>query len=71
LLMKRGSGVRSPSSPASSRSETDPQTFHNVPFRESRLRDFPFGSLADLAAALPNARFIPESGHHRKPSSYP
>jgi hypothetical protein len=23
---------------------------------------------ADMAAALPNVRFTPESGHHRKPS---
>src|ERR1700746_3263561 len=30
-----------------------------------------FGSLADIAAALPNVRFTPESGHHRKRSSCP
>jgi hypothetical protein len=28
-----------------------------------------FGSLADIANALPNVRFSPESGHHRTPSS--
>jgi hypothetical protein len=27
-----------------------------------------FGSLADIAAALPNVRFIRESGHRRKPA---
>jgi len=30
-----------------------------------------FGSLTDIAAALPYVRFTLESGHHRKPSSCP
>ena len=30
-----------------------------------------FGSLADIAAALPNVGFTPESGHHRELSSCP
>jgi hypothetical protein len=29
------------------------------------MRDVRFGSLADVADALPNVRFTPESGHHR------
>jgi hypothetical protein len=29
--------------------------------------DFGFGSLVDIAAALPNVRFTPASGHRRKP----
>jgi len=30
-----------------------------------------YGSLADIAAAIPNVRFTPESGHRRKRSSCP
>src|SRR5262249_43443708 len=33
--------------------------------------DVRFGSLADIAAALPNVRFTPKSGHHRTPLSCP
>jgi hypothetical protein len=31
--------------------------------------DVRFGSLADIAAARPNVRFTPESGHHGKPGA--
>jgi hypothetical protein len=34
-----------------------------------RALDVRFGSLADMASALPNFRFTPESGHHRTPTS--
>ena len=30
-----------------------------------------YGSLADIAAALPNVRFTPESGHQRRPLPCP
>jgi hypothetical protein len=35
------------------------------------LQDVRLGSLADIAAALSNVRFTPESGHRRKQSSCP
>jgi hypothetical protein len=36
-----------------------------------RLLDVRFGSLADIAAALPDVRFTPESGPRRRSSSCP
>jgi hypothetical protein len=40
-------------------------------WQEAQAAHVRFGSLADIADALPNVRFTPNSGHHRPDSSCP
>jgi hypothetical protein len=40
--------------------------FHNLPLGEWPMRDFRFGSLADIQGRPLHVRFTPESGHQSR-----